>query len=67
MRFIGNQYIENSMNNSDEYPYEPLSGEEIYAELAESRACYDRGEYQDFDEAINEISKECIGDDGSEN
>ena len=34
-----------------------LSAEEILAELAESRECYERGEYEDFDEALEEISK----------
>lgn len=35
----------------------PLSREEIAAELSEARACYARGEYEDFDKALNEISK----------
>lgn len=32
------------------------SAEDIYAELAESRACYERGEYDDFDVALDDIS-----------
>lgn len=35
----------------------PKSAEEIYSELAESRACYERGEYEDFDDALADISK----------
>lgn len=31
------------------------SAEEIYAELAKSRACYERGEYEDFDVALDDI------------
>ncbi len=34
-----------------------VSKEEIFAELEESRKCYEKGEYQDFDEALDEISK----------
>lgn len=37
-------------------PFKPLSAKEIEAELAEARACYERGEYEDFDEALDEIS-----------
>lgn len=40
-----------------ESPLKPLSAEEICAELAESRACYERGECQDFDDALDEISE----------
>lgn len=36
-------------------PYKPLSGDEILAELAESRACYLVGEGEDFDKVLNEI------------
>lgn len=36
-------------------PYKPLSGDEILTELAESRACYGRGEGEDFDKALDEI------------
>ncbi len=35
----------------------PKSAEAIYSELAESRACYERGEYEDFDDALADISK----------
>ena len=38
-------------------PYKPKSAEEIYSELAESRACYERGEYEDFDDALDDISR----------
>jgi len=34
----------------------PKSKQEILEGLAESRACYERGEYMDFDDAIDEIS-----------
>ena len=37
--------------------FKPLSAEKIYSELEESRACYERGEYEDFDDALDEISK----------
>lgn len=37
-------------------PYKPLGGEDILAELAESRSCYSNGEGEDFDRAIDEIS-----------
>lgn len=36
-------------------PYKPLGKDEILSELAESRACYDRGEGEDFDKALDEI------------
>ena len=38
-------------------PFTPKSAEEIYSELAESRACYERGEYEDFDDALDDISR----------
>ena len=38
-------------------PFSPLSSQEIYSELAESRARYERGEYEDFDEVIDGIRK----------
>lgn len=38
-------------------PFEPKSAEKIYSELAESRASYERGEYEDFDAALDDISK----------
>lgn len=44
-------------NFCDGNPFKPKSADEIYADLAESRECYAHGEYQDFDEAIDEISK----------
>ena len=36
-------------------PYKPLDKNEILSELAESRACFDRGEGEDFDKALDEI------------
>lgn len=33
------------------------SARDIYAELEESRACYERGKYKDFDVALDEIRK----------
>lgn len=38
-------------------PFKPLASNEILDELAESRECYERGEYKDFDEALKEISE----------
>lgn len=43
------------MNFCNENPYKPLSRNEILSELAQSRACYERGEGEDFDKAIDEI------------
>lgn len=40
-----------------ENPLKPLSSDDILSELAESRECYERGEYEDFDDALDEISK----------
>ena len=40
-----------------EKPLKPLSAKEILKELAESRDCYEHGEYQDFDDALDEISE----------
>ena len=41
------------MNN----PFNPLSGDEILKELEQARECYERGEFQDFDDALDEISE----------
>ena len=38
-------------------PYKPKSVKEIYADLAESRNCYERGEFEDINDAIEEISE----------
>ena len=38
--------------------YEPKTAEEIYSDLAESRACYERGEYENFDDALDKISRQ---------
>ena len=43
--------------NRDDSPYKPKTAEDIYLELAESKACYERGEYEDFDDALEEISE----------
>lgn len=37
--------------------FRPLSEQEILKELKESRACYENGEYMDFDDALEIISK----------
>lgn len=42
--------------NSDN-PFKPLSEQEILKDLAVSRACYENGEYMDFDEALDIISE----------
>jgi len=39
-------------------PFKPMSANEILEELAESRACYERGEGKDFFAAIDEIRNE---------
>lgn len=44
-----------SLLSTIENPFKPKSADEIYAELAESRACYERGEYEVFDDALDEI------------
>lgn len=46
-------YLSSFCNNN---PFRPLSAKEISSELAESRACYERGEFEDFDDALDEIS-----------
>ena len=38
-----------------ENPYKPLSRNEILSELAQSQECYERGEGEDFDKAVDEI------------
>lgn len=35
----------------------PKSATDIYVELSESRDCYERGEFEDFDDALEDISK----------
>ena len=45
-----------SENYCYESPYKPLSSDEIYSELEESRTCYERGEFEDFDKALDDIS-----------
>ena len=46
-------YLVMQCNNNN--PFKPVSREEVYAELEESRACFERGEYMDFGDAIDEI------------
>ena len=36
-------------------PYKPLSGSEILAELAESRACFQAGQGEDLGKVLDEI------------
>ena len=43
------------MNFCGSNPYKPLSKNEILSELAESRMCYNNGEGEDFDKALDEI------------
>ena len=46
-----------SENFCGDSPYKPMSKQEIYRELAEARECYTKGDYQDFDEALDDISR----------
>ena len=45
-----------SQNYCGDYPFKPLTAEDIYSELAESRDCYAKGEYEDFEDALDEVS-----------
>ena len=45
------------VNFCGENPYKPLSRNEILSELAQSRASYERGEGEDFDQAVDEIGE----------
>ena len=47
---------ETSRDFYNENPFHLKSADEIYAELAAARACYERSEYEDFDEVMDEIS-----------
>ena len=38
-------------------PFAPKTAEEIYSDLAASRACYEHGNYQNFDDVQDTISK----------
>ena len=38
-------------------PFKPKTADQIYADLGESRNFYKCGEYEDFDNALNEISE----------
>lgn len=50
-------YMYLTKNFCNRNPYRPKSAKEIYSELAESRASYERGEYEDFDDALDDISE----------
>ena len=50
-------YVYLTTNFCDDNPFKPKTADEIYNKLAESRACYERGEFEDFDDALNEISE----------
>lgn len=54
---VGDMSKKLTENFCTENPFTPLTTEEILAELAESRACYECGEYEDFDDALDDISK----------
>ena len=45
-------------NFCEDNPFKPMSAQEIFADLAKSHACYERGEYRNFNEALDEISEE---------
>ena len=45
------------VNFCGENPYKPLSRNEILSELAQSRASCERGEGEDFDQAVDEIGE----------
>ncbi len=47
----------NDAYNTSQNPFIPLSSKEILDELALSRKDYQQGNYQDFDEALDEISQ----------
>ena len=42
-------------NFCENNPFKPLSSNEILAELAESRACYQAGAGEDLDKVLDEI------------
>lgn len=44
------------MNFCTDNPFKPLSAKEIESELAQARECYEKGEGEDFDDAVDEIS-----------
>lgn len=51
-----NEYL--VLNYCTQNPFAPLSREQICAELEESRRSAERGEGQDFDEALDEICEQ---------
>ncbi|MBQ7067125.1 MAG: hypothetical protein IJN92_09940 [Lachnospiraceae bacterium] len=50
-------YLLMIVNSNSDNPFKPLSRKEIYQELEESRACFSRGEYMDFETALDEIGE----------
>ena len=46
-----------AMGTNVDNPFKPLSADEISLELAEARKCAELGEIEDFDVALEEISK----------
>lgn len=46
-----------TQNFCNENPFAPKSADEIYADLERSRICHERGEYEDFDDVLDSISK----------
>lgn len=44
-------------NYCNDSPFRPQSANEIYSELAKSEICYKNGDYEDFDGALDEISR----------
>ena len=38
-------------------PFKAKSANEIYYDLEKSRICYEEGDYEDFDDALDDISK----------
>ena len=50
-------YVYLTQNYFNGEPFKPKSAEEIYADLAEARECYEKGDYEELDTALAEISK----------
>ena len=48
--YLKNNYYKNS-------PFKPLASDEILSELAESRAFYEKSEYEEFEKALDDISR----------
>lgn len=47
-----------TQNFCEKNPFVQKSSEEIYADLERSRICFEKGEYEDFDDVLDSISKE---------